>query len=76
MKGIVLARRLGLYTALPMWPWMMPDVGLSQTLFALVDRVLAPIPRRLPPPGLLTRLGRALVTAGGRRVWSRRFAPG
>jgi len=76
MKGIVLARRLGLYTALPMWPWMMPDVDLSQTIFARIDRVLARLPAAFPPRGLLTRLGRVLVTAGGRRVWSRRFAPG
>lgn len=75
MAGILLAQRLGLLTALPMVPWMMPDVDLSNSLFRLVDRVLANWWVRRPRPGLLTRIGRLLATAGGRPVWSRRFAP-
>lgn len=75
MRGLVLARRLGLYTALPMVPWMMPDPDLSEWLFRRIWRAIADIPRRWPPPGFLRLAGKVLVTAGGRPVWSKRFAP-
>ena len=75
MQGLVLARRLGLASALPMWPWHMPDWDLSQTTFAVVDRVLARLPEVWPRHGTLTCLGRCLKLAGGRPVWSARLAP-
>jgi len=76
MKGLALARRLGLLTALPMLPWYCPNTGLSQTLLSAARGVMKTMRDGiLPPPGLLTLLGRALVNAAGRRVWSRRLAP-
>jgi transposase len=75
MRGLSLARRLGLLTALPMWPWLLPDPDLSRAVFRLADRVLAGIPERWPPPGLLRAVGHLMARAGGRRSWSRRFAP-
>jgi transposase len=75
MGGIVLARRLGLLSALPMWPWMMPDPDLSRTVRGAIEAVLARLPGELPPPGGLTSLGAVLAVAGGRQVWSKKFAP-
>jgi len=75
MAGLVRARRLGLLTALPMVPWMMPDPDLSESLRRCACEVMQLWPGRWPRPGLLRRLGRLLATAGGRRCWSRRFAP-
>jgi transposase len=75
MRGLDLAQRLGLLTALPMLPCYLPNRDLSETLFAFVDTVLSRLPRQRPPPGWLTRIGRLLVIAGGRRVWSKRLAP-
>jgi hypothetical protein len=37
--------------------------------------MLARLPAERPPPGLLGRLGRLLLIAGGRPVWTKRFAP-
>jgi len=75
MAGLVLARRLGLLTALPMVPWMMPDPDLSESLRRYTCDLMRLWPRYWPRPGLLRLLGRLLATAGGRRTWSRRFAP-
>jgi hypothetical protein len=79
MKGIVLAQRLGLLTALPMLPWFMPNLDLSKSLFRhslrIVQDMLDHGLGARPPPGYLNRLGRCLVIAGGRGVWSKKFAP-
>ena len=50
-----------------------PD--LSELLHRVVARVLDRIPEEWPPPGTLATLGRLLAFAGGRRVWSKKFAP-
>jgi transposase len=74
--GLYLARRLGLLSALPMWPWLMPDPDLSEALLRhsldVMDRAVR---GRGPPPGYLDLLGRCIQAAGGRPVWSKRFAP-
>jgi len=78
MAGIVLARRLGLLSALPMLPWMMPDPDLSKALFRYAHRTLRRLhgpPAHWPRPRLLRLIGRCMAIAGGRRVWSRQFAP-
>lgn len=75
MAGIVLARRLKLYTALPMIPWMMPDPDLCDLVHDAVRRVLDHTPWRWPPKGFLRAAGQVLRVAGGRPVWSKRFAP-
>ena len=75
MRGLVLARRLKLYSAMPMWPWLMPNVDLSEKLLRWSGEVVARVLERRPKPGLLTLIGRMLVAAGGRPVWSKRFAP-
>lgn len=75
MAGLTLARRLGLYTALPMVPWMMPDPDLSELVFRDVWETIRHIPQRWPGKGVLRTLGRLLAVAGGRPRWSKRFAP-
>ena len=75
MKGLALANRLGLLTALPMLPWLLPMPDLSKAVFRHIDQLLSRLPRERPPPGLLATLGRLLAIAGGRPVWSKRFAP-
>ncbi|MCB4824960.1 transposase [Roseicella aerolata] len=75
MAGLVLARRLQLWTALPMLPWMMPDPDLSEWVFRRIQQEIRDIPRRWPPPGFLRAAGKVLAVVGGRRVWSKRFAP-
>ncbi|MDO9707255.1 transposase [Paracraurococcus lichenis] len=75
MAGITLARRLRLYTALPMLPWLMPDPDLSELVFRDIAKVIKDIPRRWPGRGVLRNLGHLLRIAGGRPVWSKRFAP-
>lgn len=76
MAGLRLAQRLGLLTALPMVSWMLPNEPLSKILHVMVDIVLARLHIHHPPRGLLGRLGRCIGIAGGRTVWSRRFATG
>jgi transposase len=75
MKGLDLAQRLGLLSALPMVPWMLPNRDLSQHLAAHIAALLHRLPAHRPPPGTLRQLGQLLATAGGRRVWSKKFAP-
>lgn len=75
MGGLALANRLGLLTALPMLPWLLPMPDLSEAVFRHVDEVFARLPYERPPPGLLAKLGRLLRIAGGRPVWSKKFAP-
>jgi hypothetical protein len=49
-----------------------PDAWDSSVRCApLLDRLFS----HPPPPGTLTRLGRLLAYAGGRRVWSKKLAP-
>jgi transposase len=74
MAELARINRLGLLTALPMLPWFLPKPDLSETVFRHIDRVLSRLPAERPPPGLLSRLGRVLAIAGGRRLWSRHFA--
>ena len=78
MAGLDLAQRLGLLSALPMLPWYLPNRDLSEALFRLSEWLVLVRWREQgvrPRPGLLTRLGRLLVAAGGRAVWSKKFAP-
>lgn len=77
MPGIPAARRrLGLLGAPPMWPRPMPGPDLSKPLLAHSLKVLDRAVRgRGPPPGHLDLLGRCIAAAGGRPVWSERFAP-
>ncbi|MBV1798977.1 transposase [Siccirubricoccus sp. G192] len=75
MAGLTLARRLGLFSALPMLPCYMPNRDLSEALHRFQARLLDRLFSDPPPPGTLTRLGRLLAYAGGRRVWSKKFAP-
>jgi len=75
MKGLALARQLGLLSALPMWPRYLPKPELSQTLQGLISRILDRARDHRPPPGTFAQLARSLAFAGGRAVWSRRLAP-
>jgi transposase len=75
MAELARIERLGLLAALPMLPWFLPKRDLSETVFRHIDRVLARLPAERPPPGLLGRLGRLLLIAGGRPFWTKRFAP-
>jgi hypothetical protein len=75
MGGLTLARRLGLLSALPMLPCYMPNRDLSEALHRFQDKLLDRLFSHPPPPGTLTLLGRLLAYAGGRRDWSKKFAP-
>lgn len=78
LAGLDPARRLRLLTAPPMLPVRglprtLPNRLLSESLLRLADPVLARSPERWPPRGPLAR--RALATARGHSVQSKKFAP-
>ena len=75
LAEIARIRRLGLHSALPQLSFALHRPDLSELLHRVVARVLRRIPGEWPPPGTLTALGRLLAFAGGRRVWSKKFAP-
>jgi hypothetical protein len=66
IPSLLLIRRLGLWTALPCPPALLPDPDLSETLHrAAVHHLEAFLDRGVhPPPGLLGRLGRLIGVAG------------
>ncbi len=63
--SLVLARRLGLLTALPCAPWFLPDPDLSEIVQTIVLRRLES-PWTIPR-GFLTLCDRLLAAAGGAR---------
>jgi transposase len=65
--SLLLAKRLGLWTALPCVSWFLPNPILSETLQCVVAMLFAKLDRNLRslPPGLLALCGRALAFAGG-----------
>jgi transposase len=67
VASLLLAKRLGLWTALPCAPWFLPNPDLSETLQRLVEALFARLERNLHalPPGLLALCGKALAFAGG-----------
>lgn len=76
MSGLDLAQKLGFLTALPMLPWFLPDRHLSEQAWAWTRALVADLSaggwadrKELRDLQLLHRL------AGGRAVWSKRFAP-
>jgi len=76
MRGLEIANHLGLLSALPMVPWLLPNRGLSETAFALVDREFSNAQRGIRPrEGWLRDLRKLLAIAAGRRRWSKAFAP-
>jgi hypothetical protein len=75
LPEILRIKRLGLLSALPQYPFLLPKPDLSELLRRVVARVLDRLPTDPPPPGHLRTLGRLLAYAGGRPVWSKRFAP-
>jgi hypothetical protein len=75
LHEIVRIKRLGLHSALPQYSFALYQPDLSELLHRVIARVLHRMPEELPPPGTLTTLGRLLAFAGGRRVWSKKFAP-
>ena len=86
LAGIVLARRLGLLSALPGPPWMLPDPDLSATVFRALGRALQRLREELGEPwprpsilrarrALLRRYRRVLGIVAGRRWIPRCLAP-
>ena len=76
LAEIARVRSLGLHSALPQHSFALlfqPD--LSELLHRITAQVLRRIPEEWPPPGTRRTLSRLLAFAGGRRVWSKRFAP-
>jgi len=67
VASLLLAKRLGLWTALPCAPWFLPNPVLSETLQRVVETLFVRIERSLYalPPGLLALCGKALAFAGG-----------
>jgi hypothetical protein len=67
VNSLLLAKRLGLWTALPCALWFLPNPDLSETLQRLVAALFVRIERNLHalPPGLLALCGKALAFAGG-----------
>jgi transposase len=67
INSLLLAKRLGLWTALPCAPWFLPNPDLSETLHRVVETLFVRIERNLHalPPGLLALCGKALAFAGG-----------
>ncbi len=62
---LLLAKRLGLWTALPCAPWFLPNPDLSETLQRLVAALFVEQNLHALPPGLLALCGKALDFAGG-----------
>src|SRR3712207_4596229 len=58
MKGLALANHIGLLTALPMLPCLLPDPDLSKAAFRHIGEALS---------GLLRTLGRVLLIAAAGR---------
>ena len=75
LAEIARVRSLGLHSALPQHSFALFQPDLSELLHRVTAQVLRRIPEEWPPPGTLRTLGRLLAFAGGRRVWSKRFAP-
>lgn len=70
MHALLLARALGLWTALPCAPWHLPKSGLSEKLRPLIARFRDPATRT---PGLLARIHAAFLDGAGEwRRWTAR----
>jgi transposase len=69
IRSLLLAKRLGLWTALPCAPWFLPNPDSSETLQRVVAALFEKLDRNLHalPPGLLALCGKALAFAGGQR---------
>ncbi|MBY0332129.1 MAG: transposase [Acetobacteraceae bacterium] len=70
--AIALARRLGMLSALPGPPWMLPDPVLSERLGRIMRDWAQTLPRQRPAPLDLALARRLLRTFGG----ARRIHPG
>ena len=69
LRAIVLARRLGFYSALPAPSQWLPDPDLSESVWPLQTRLLDAMeadPRWRPPSALLRSLAALLSLCGGR----------
>lgn len=78
LQSIVLARRLGLYSALPAPSLYLPDPDLSESVWPLQMRLVEAMranPKWRPPSALLRSLMNLLTICGGRARISRRMEP-
>ena len=77
LRGIVLARRLGLYSALPAPSQWLPDPDLSEIYMPVVHRALNRITETAwrPPKGAMALLRGMLGMAGGRARITRAMEP-
>lgn len=76
MSGLDLAQRLGFLTALPMVPWLLPNRDLSAIAWARTQALLDDMSEGLRPTRKALRDLQLLHRlAGGRAVWSKKFAP-
>jgi transposase len=78
LRAILLARRLGLHSALPAPSVLLPDPDLSERVLPAVDAVLAHAaahPGWRPPPGALRGLRGLLRLCQGRRRIARWMEP-
>lgn len=78
LKAIVLARRLGLHSALPAPSLYLPDPDLSEIVWPLQIRLAEAAlanPKWRPPSSLLRALMRLLTICGGRARISRHMEP-
>jgi hypothetical protein len=73
LPNLLRVRRLGLYTALPGPPGLLPDPDLSETRRRVILHHLAALLLRgpVPPRGLFALLGRLVAFAGGARARAR-----
>jgi hypothetical protein len=71
--SLLLAKRLGLWTALPCAPWFLPDPILSETIQRAVSHFYEKhaADLRRAPPGIFALCGKALAFAEGQRRWFR-----
>jgi hypothetical protein len=66
LPAIALARRLGMLSALPGPPWLLPDPVLSVHVHREVLTTLLSVHFQRPAPGMLRLLRSLLATVGGR----------
>lgn len=71
---IVRMEQLGFHTALPRYPFALPQPDLSEPVRRAIARVRDWKAEEAPPSGTLTALGR-LRPSGGRKVQTRALTP-
>jgi hypothetical protein len=75
VPAIALARRLGMLSALPGPPWLLPDPDLSGLVFREITARLEDLPGRRPTAWEFRKLRHLLRVAGGRRRIRRCLVP-